>query len=120
MGRKLSPKKKLLIFERDNSKCQYCGVEVDFSDKNSWHIDHVVPSSKGGTNCESNLKLACNSCNSKKRGFTLDYFRGMMSITNSKYRGIINYKQAEQLMGLGVDLGLDAYVFPFEEASSER
>lgn len=29
-------------------------------------IDHVIPSSKGGSNDETNLVLACSSCNCEK------------------------------------------------------
>lgn len=33
---------------------------------NFWTVDHIVPLSKGGSCDESNLQLACGSCNRKK------------------------------------------------------
>lgn len=48
------------IYERDAYRCRECG---------DWHdltIDHIIPRSKGGTNEETNLRVLCRSCNSKK------------------------------------------------------
>lgn len=49
--------------------CSYCEGQGTFDtgpDSKKWHIDHIVPSSKGGTNEMSNLCKACHSCNVKK------------------------------------------------------
>ena len=42
-------------------KCAIC-----FSDLVKYHIDHIVPISKGGPNIDSNVQLTCVSCNLKK------------------------------------------------------
>lgn len=42
--------------------CKYCDVECE----NSFHIDHVIPLSKGGLHELSNLVIACPSCNCSK------------------------------------------------------
>lgn len=47
------------IFERDK-KCVRCGSTEDLT------IDHIFPRSVGGTNRESNLRVLCRSCNSKR------------------------------------------------------
>ncbi len=52
------------IFKRDSNKCQYCGSTSDLT------IDHVLPSSRGGSSSWDNLTTACRSCNSKKGDFT--------------------------------------------------
>jgi len=43
--------------------CQYCLNPVTFSNATK---DHVYPKSKGGTNHDFNLVLACRKCNSSK------------------------------------------------------
>lgn len=43
-------------------KCYYCGVKVG----DGYHVDHVVPLSRGGSNGPENIVIACPSCNSRK------------------------------------------------------
>lgn len=43
-------------------RCYYCKVKL-FS---AYHIDHLVPLSRGGTNWPDNIVIACPSCNCKK------------------------------------------------------
>lgn len=50
------------IYEKCWGMCVYC--TVDLSD--SWHIDHYIPKSKGGSDDPSNLLAACPSCNCRK------------------------------------------------------
>lgn len=49
------------IHERDNYQCQYCGDE-----NGPFEIDHIHPVSRGGTDEEDNLCLACKPCNISK------------------------------------------------------
>lgn len=49
-----------MIHKRDNHTCQYCGSKEDLT------IDHILPSSRGGTDSWENLTCACVSCNTKK------------------------------------------------------
>lgn len=48
------------VFLRDRFKCQYCGNETWLT------YDHVVPKSKGGTTCWTNIVAACDDCNLRK------------------------------------------------------
>jgi 5-methylcytosine-specific restriction endonuclease McrA len=34
---------------------------------NSYHIDHIVPLARGGSNAASNIQLTCPSCNTRKQ-----------------------------------------------------
>jgi 5-methylcytosine-specific restriction endonuclease McrA len=43
--------------------CVYCR---SFIDKKSWHVDHIVPLSLGGSNEKTNLQLLCATCNLRK------------------------------------------------------
>ena len=51
------------------TECSYCGRAGDRDigpDGKKWHIDHIIPISKSGTNELDNLCKACATCNTKK------------------------------------------------------
>lgn len=48
-----------------HGQCAYCGQGIPPRSLD-WHIDHVRPWSKGGSNDPHNLALACASCNLSK------------------------------------------------------
>lgn len=52
--------KKLL--QQQNNLCVYC--ECDISVK--YHVDHIIPLSKGGEHKAENIQILCPSCNVKK------------------------------------------------------
>jgi len=60
-------RKNILI--RDENRCQYCARSFRESDLT---IDHVVPKSKGGNSCWSNVVAACKPCNQKKRDYLVE------------------------------------------------
>ena len=62
---KLPPYKthKHTLFGKQEGICNGCKIFFPFQ---NFTIDHVVPSSKGGTDHSDNLQLLCNACNSKK------------------------------------------------------
>jgi HNH endonuclease len=54
------------VIERCEYQCQYCGGygdEQNGPDGRPWHVDHVVPVSKGGPTHDGNLTLSCEACN---------------------------------------------------------
>ena len=63
------PDKRLLLFERDNWSCQYCGDKVT---KDNMTLDHYIPQCKGGSHSKDNLRTSCIVCNSIKSGKTFD------------------------------------------------
>lgn len=57
------------ILRRDNHACRYCGAtapEVKLT------VDHVVPSTLGGSDDPANLVAACAACNSGKSSVPAD------------------------------------------------
>lgn len=52
--------KKLKLLQEN--KCLWCGVELD----DKYHVDHIIPLSKGGTNYIHNLAITCSACNLSK------------------------------------------------------
>lgn len=53
------------VFERDRGRCTYCGL-AQLGHGATFHIDHVVPHSKGGPTSLDNLALQCPSCSLHK------------------------------------------------------
>lgn len=47
--------------KRQKTRCYYCGCKLD-----EYHIDHVIPLSRGGADGAENKVLACPSCNLSK------------------------------------------------------
>lgn len=66
------------VLQRDAGICQHCGREVittreiGQSEESQvmvaelFHIDHIVPLARGGTNDSANLQLLCETCNLRK------------------------------------------------------
>lgn len=52
--------KRLYVLQR--GKCTSCADAL----KNVYHVDHIEPLSKGGSNSPTNLQLLCPSCNLRK------------------------------------------------------
>ncbi|MFK4647195.1 5-methylcytosine-specific restriction endonuclease McrA [Bradyrhizobium ottawaense] len=50
------------LLSSQKGKCVYCRVSI----KHGFHIDHIKPISKGGSNWPDNLQLLCAPCNLTK------------------------------------------------------
>ncbi|ORU98083.1 HNH endonuclease, partial [Mycolicibacterium canariasense] len=57
------------ILRRDNHTCRYCGRRAP---EVQLHVDHVVPTTLGGTDDPTNLVAACADCNSGKSATPVD------------------------------------------------
>ena len=51
--------RQLLIHQK--GKCAYCRVKLK-----KYHVDHIVPITKGGTGDRRNLQILCQPCNQAK------------------------------------------------------
>ena len=54
------------IKKRDNYTCQICGDSIYKNPHIEFHIDHIIPVSKGGITEENNLQTLCAACNLHK------------------------------------------------------
>lgn len=50
------------LWDQQRGRCAYCKCRLS----DGYHVDHKVPTSKGGGNSRANLQLTCQKCNLKK------------------------------------------------------
>jgi 5-methylcytosine-specific restriction endonuclease McrA len=55
------------VLARDEYRCQYCGVRGSMRDLT---LDHVLPRSRGGKHCWTNVVACCYRCNDRKGRLT--------------------------------------------------
>src|SRR2546421_2921200 len=69
------------VARRAAHRCEYCHApEVVFN--LHFEVEHIQPQAEGGTDEESNLALACRSCNLYKS----DHLSGFDEVTQSESR----------------------------------
>lgn len=51
-----------VLFRLQLGKCAICRISI----KSGYHVDHIKPISKGGTNGKDNIQLLCRTCNLTK------------------------------------------------------
>jgi len=63
-----------LVKAKAGYKCQKCGKSF-INNKIALHAHHIIPLSKGGRNCLSNLIAVCEECHSKIHHKTINTSR---------------------------------------------
>jgi 5-methylcytosine-specific restriction endonuclease McrA len=58
----------------DNPTCYLTGKPINLTDGRSYHLDHIVPISKGGDNSLDNCNIACREANQAKHNLSKDEF----------------------------------------------
>jgi 5-methylcytosine-specific restriction endonuclease McrA len=77
------------IYEHYGYRCCYCGIKFSPAELN---LEHVIPKSRGGKTCWSNIVTSCIPCNLKK-GSMLPDEAGMKLLTKPskpKWRGNVS------------------------------
>ncbi len=57
------------LFQQQDGKCAYCSCKL-----RRFHVDHIIPLARGGSNWPDNLALACTFCNLSKGAKTPEEF----------------------------------------------
>ena len=55
-----------MLWDYFDSTCAYCGTEIERASRTG-HLDHVRPTSDGGTNSIYNHVLSCSRCNGDEK-----------------------------------------------------
>jgi hypothetical protein len=67
-----------LVWQKTDGRCTYCDAKLNPFDRlapDGFHIDHVDPRSKGGSDELDNLTPACRTCNLDKSDRTPEEWR---------------------------------------------
>ena len=65
-----------VLFGEQEGKCNGCQMEFPFK---MFEVDHVVPSSRGGTDHKGNLQLLCSPCNRIKGARPMEYLMARLA-----------------------------------------
>lgn len=58
----------------DDPTCYISGDKINIADTRSWHLDHIIPKSKGGDNSLENCDVCTRQANMSKTDMTPDEF----------------------------------------------
>jgi 5-methylcytosine-specific restriction endonuclease McrA len=62
------------IYKSQEGRCWWCQCEVG----DTYHIDHIIPLARGGSNAANNLVIACPTCNLQKGAKMPHEFKGRL------------------------------------------
>lgn len=116
----MSARKFFAIHKKTDGLCAYCGCELESAETNNhprqYTVDHLHPTSKGGSNGVENLIPSCRVCNVTKGNRELEVFRLNMTWKRVGCEPLTE-RQVDYLRACDVDVDAilpPAYVFHFE------
>jgi hypothetical protein len=72
-----TPQLRVDVFEKSSGACHYCSTTLDL--RGDWHVEHMVPLVRGGSDHISNLVASCPPCNLKKGTKTAEEFMALVT-----------------------------------------
>ena len=78
-GKWIRQEKRLAIYLRDGLACVWCRRAVEDDLDISLTLDHLVPTSRKGSNDPANLVTACRSCNSRRQQMPMTQFASYLA-----------------------------------------
>lgn len=86
----------LLVVEayywKQKGKCAYCRRDLNFR----FHIEHMTPTSRGGTNHRNNITVSCASCNNDKGTMTANEYTPLLRTPKKGTKTIMIRKKGGQ------------------------
>lgn len=79
--------------KESGNKCELTGRPLNLDDTKSWHLDHIVPKSKGGANTIENCQILCREANQAKHSMMQEDFLSLC-IDVLQHNGYIVSKDA--------------------------
>lgn len=67
-----------LQLELQHYRCYWCGIKLEVTGRNKFHVDHRHPIFLGGSNGPENIVCACRACNCSKQEKTPLEFAGRL------------------------------------------
>lgn len=98
----IAPSRRMEAYNRHNGICCICGQHID---ANEFTIEHWIPLHRGGTNEQSNLKIAHEHCNAMKGNVLPDDFKKLV-ITAAGYQARQDEDVAKAMVQIGIKIAL--------------
>lgn len=70
-----------------NPVCYLTGIPIDLNKSRSYHLDHIVPKSRGGDDSLENCQIACREANQAKGDLLLEEFVALCKKVIKKQSG---------------------------------
>lgn len=61
----VSAHQRMIVIQRACGCCEYCRAQETYA-PDPFSVEHIIPTTKGGTNALTNLAYACQGCNGRK------------------------------------------------------
>jgi 5-methylcytosine-specific restriction endonuclease McrA len=78
----IDDKVKSYLLKKFQNQCAYCGIDLI----KKFHVDHIIPIAKNGSNAIENLAVCCIKCNLAKHAKTPEEFYAWMERKKIKFR----------------------------------